>query len=246
MHYEFSPSYYICLATNPATPANPHVIPFEEGDLDGEEPLHQYYRPNSNNESPTIQPRNATPKTNRKVNWLEYTKPLCADQSNKSADFRLAMDLMYLEGEGESVPVVNEGASADVLLHTAFFAYSSKLAVHDSNLQILDQTNFSNIPKTPLDYRKEVGPSISLKEAQDLTIPSFLSPLQQELMSWHHLLYHLPYRILFCLTSIGFLPKPLLEFQNKPTLCVACQFGQAHNLPWRVNGNKSGSIQTPE
>ena len=65
-------------------------------------------------------------------------------------------------------------------------------------------------------------------------------------MNWHHRLYHLPYRILFCLASIGTLSKRLLECRNKTPLCVACQFGQAHRHPWRFKGKKSGSIQTPE
>ena len=65
-------------------------------------------------------------------------------------------------------------------------------------------------------------------------------------MSWHHQLHHLPYRILFHITSICTLPKRLLEWQNKIPLCVAGHFGQSHCCPWRVKVNKSGSIQTPE
>ena len=65
-------------------------------------------------------------------------------------------------------------------------------------------------------------------------------------MSWHHWLYHLPYITLYWLASIGLLPKRLLECRDKPPLCVVCQLGQARRCPWRVKGNKSGSIRTPE
>eukprot|EP00957_Ditylum_brightwellii_P007740 585496-Ditylum_brightwellii.AAC.1 len=58
--------------------------------------------------------------------------------------------------------------------------------VHDSNLQLLDQPDFLNIPKTPLDLRNEVGHGLSLEEAQALARPQPLSPLQQELMIWHN------------------------------------------------------------
>ena len=84
------------------------------------------------------------------------------------------------------------------------------------------------MPKTPINYRNEVGVGLSLDKAQDLELPHTLSTLQQELMSWNNQLYHLPCRILFCLASIGFLPKQMLECRNKPPLYVACQFGQAH------------------
>ena len=64
-------------------------------------------------------------------------------------------------------------------------------------------------------------------------------------MSWHHRLYNTPFRILFRLAKVGFLPKIFLECQNKTPLCVACQFGQAHLRPWCTKVNKSGSIRSP-
>ena len=102
------------------------------------------------------------------------------------------------------------------------------------------------MPNTPLEYRNEVGTDLTLDEAQTLARPHTLSPLQQEFIRWNHQLYHLPYRIIFWLASLRFLPKRFLEFRNNPPLCVACQFGQAHRFPWRTKGKKSGSIQRPD
>ena len=82
-HYTFSLAYYIDPTTAPNTPENLHFILFKEGDLDGEDPLQQWYYPNSSNEIPTIQPRGATPKPKRKVNWSGDTKPPSNDQSKK-------------------------------------------------------------------------------------------------------------------------------------------------------------------
>ena len=156
------------------------------------------------------------------------------------------MNILYFCGNEENETVVYEGASADSLLHTICMKDNTKISVYDSNLQLLDQPNFSNMPNNPLDYRNEVGTGITLGEAQALARPCTLSPLQQEFMIWHHRLYHLPYRILFWLASLSFLPKRLLECRNKPPLCVACQFGQAHHHPWQTKEKKSGSIQIPE
>ena len=88
------------------------------------------------------------------------------------------------------------------------------------------------MPKTPLEYQNEVGWGLSLEEAQALATPQILSSLQQELMSWHHCLYHLPFPIIFRLASLGILPKRLLACRNKPPLCVACQFGRPHRRLW--------------
>ena len=65
-------------------------------------------------------------------------------------------------------------------------------------------------------------------------------------MSWHHPIYHLPFRIIFCLSSIGPLPKWLLEFRNKPSIFVACKFGAAHCRPWQMKRKKIGLICRPE
>ena len=52
------------------------------------------------------------------------------------------MELMYRDGKGKNLPVVYEGANADGLLHTARLEDGSKITVHDSNLQLLDQPDF--------------------------------------------------------------------------------------------------------
>ena len=155
------------------------------------------------------------------------------------------MELMHNQKEGKSKAVVYEGASSDGLSHTVRCKDGSKVVVHDSNLQLLKQPDFTNIPKTPLDYRNEVGTGLTLQEAQTLARPTVLSPVQQEFMSWHHRLYHLPFCYMFRLATLGILPKGLLECRAKPPMCVACQFGQAHRRPWRVKGKKNSSIRKP-
>ena len=52
------------------------------------------------------------------------------------------MDLMYRDLQGNNPPVVYKGDSSDGLLHTACQENDTKLTVHDSNLQLLDQPDF--------------------------------------------------------------------------------------------------------
>ena len=149
------------------------------------------------------------------------------------------MNLLYCCTNEENETVVYEGASADGILHTIRRKYETKLSVYDRNLQLLDQPNFLNMPNTPLDYRNEVGTGLTLCEAQALERPCTLSPPQQEFMSWHHQLYHLPYRIIFWLESLIFLPKQFFDCRNKPPLCVACQFCLAHRRHWQKKERKA-------
>ena len=96
------------------------------------------------------------------------------------------MDLFYRDGAGNNIPVVYEGASDNGIRHTIRLEDGARLDTNDSNLQLIDQPDFSNIPKTPLYYINEVGSGLSLQEAQALARPHTLSPLHQDLMIWNH------------------------------------------------------------
>ena len=63
------------------------------------------------------------------------------------------MDFTYCDIMGKIVAVVYKGSNDDSLTHTIRLEDGSKLQIHDSNLQLIDQTYFSNLPKTTLDYR---------------------------------------------------------------------------------------------
>ncbi|KAL7526547.1 hypothetical protein ACHAXR_003319, partial [Thalassiosira sp. AJA248-18] len=160
-----------------------------------------------------------------------------------STDFELGSDLIYKSGDGDNETVVYEGASPDGRKHTIRKSDGTKAVTDDSHLRLMHQPDLSNIPSTPLDYCKEVGKSLSREELQELAYPRMLSPLQQELMSWHYRLYHLPFWRIFQYAERGYLPKSLLKCQFKPPICISCQFGQAHRRPWRTKGKKHGSIR---
>ena len=104
---------------------------------------------------------------------------LCKKSNEASIDFELGMNLVYRYGKGGNEAVVYEGESAYGLVHKIRWKYGSKRMVHDSNLRLLDQPELSNLPSMPLDYRNEVTKCLYYDEAQALTRPISLSPLQQ-------------------------------------------------------------------
>ena len=91
--------------------------------------------------------------------------------ASKSRDFHLGMDLTYRDGKGKIAALVCKGASAYILKHTICLEDGSKLQIHNSNLQLIYQPDFSNLPKTPLDHSNEVGTCLILVEAQSLAHP---------------------------------------------------------------------------
>ena len=113
---------------------------------------------------------------------------------------------MYTDGKGSQARMVYEGATPVGLWHTLRLDDGLKVVTPPSHVHFLDQPDFSNIPSTPLDYRNEVGIGISKEDAQELAYPRILSPSQQELLSWHHRLYHFPFARLFQLARWKILP----------------------------------------
>ena len=119
MHYAFSSDYSIYRS---AATTKPHVIPAKPGDIGGENNIYQWYCPVAV----------YTSEPSRKMTWSENTKPPEIDQSKKSIDSQLVMNLLYCCGNKESETVVYEGASAYSILHTIRLKDNTNLSVYDS------------------------------------------------------------------------------------------------------------------
>ena len=192
-----------------------------------------------------------------------YDPSICHECSPKQKEkcsfkFELGESLLYtkiqkkkkknkkMKTSVQAISVVYEGVNADGTTHIVRLKDGLKMAVpaaQEAYLQKHLQPSFDNIPQTPLDYKHEVGTGVTQEEAQQLARPNTLSPAQQELLSWHHRLYHLKFKRIFTLARLGFLPKTLLECESTVPLCIECQFGQAHRRPWTSKGKKYRPIQ---
>jgi hypothetical protein len=176
----------------------------------------------------------------------EPPPPTLPALSPPSNTFELGTSLSFYVDAGKAETVVYKEIMPDGLTHTVRQQDGTRLNVHDAHLCLKMQADLSNIPRTPPDYCKEVGQDITKKEAENLAQPRILTPIQQELMDWHHRLYHLSFPKIFCLAKKGYLPKYLLKCKGALPLCIVCQFRTAHQRPWRTHGKASGSICHPE
>ncbi len=59
-----------------------------------------------------------------------------------------------------------------------------------------------------------------------------LSPLQEEMMSHHCHLHHMPFPKLITMAEKGENPKRPAALKSHCPICVACLFGQVHKCPW--------------
>ena len=72
--------------------------------------------------------------------------------------------------------------------------------------------------------------------------PNTRSPLQEEMMSIHTRLHHLPFPKFLALTKKGEIPKRLVTLKGREPICIVCFFGTAHTCPWRTKVKKKSSI----
>ena len=73
--------------------------------------------------------------------------------------------------------------------------------------------------------------------------PEVLSPLQQELKSWHDKLSHLHHKSMFRLAKLGVLTSRFLDFNDDVPFCASCMFGSSRRSKWRTKEKISGYIR---
>ena len=85
----------------------------------------------------------------------------------------------------------------------------------------------ASIPTTIPELR-EATRQVNDADLESILNPQPLSSAEQELLDLHHVLFHLPYPIMFRLAKAGFLPKNFLRLKNRPTPCASCLSGTQH------------------
>ena len=96
------------------------------------------------------------------------------------------------------------------------------------------------IPSSVPEY-KQSAKTLSEKYIEKITSPKHLSPLQQQFLSVHYKLNHLPFTIMLRLSNTSILPRWFLKLRNYFPPCVSCLFGKTHRRPWR---HKSSTTST--
>ena len=79
------------------------------------------------------------------------------------------------------------------------------------------------IPSLVPEY-KQSGKTLSVEDIKKVTSPKHLSPLQQEFLSVHYKLSHLPFTIMLRLSKIGILPHRFQKLRNNLPPYVSCLF----------------------
>jgi hypothetical protein len=99
-------------------------------------------------------------------------------------------------------------------------------------LNFMENPNIASIPETSEDYFWECM-VITPSQLEHILHPKAFSPPQEEMMSHHYQLHHLPFPQLIVMAESGEIPHCVASLKGCCPICVPCQFGQAHKQPWQ-------------
>jgi hypothetical protein len=161
------------------------------------------------------------------------------------SSFLQGMKLRYNDGNGTRDVVCFLGVDfidgMQLKCNVRFSDDSTKL-VDPETLDFIENPDIAIIPQTLDDYFNDVI-NLEPSDLEHILKPITLSPLQEEMLSYHYRLHHEPFPKLIVLAQQGIIPKRLASLKGRCPICIPCLFGKAHKRPWRSKSKQSHPIR---
>jgi hypothetical protein len=164
-----------------------------------------------------------------------FTTVTPPDPENPVELFEVGETLYYSE-KGHSTLVKVKSMALDddnVLRFTVTTSNNDEYITTREHLRPPGNPDIGWIP-TSIPEFQSASRDLTEEEIDKITSAIYLSPLQQEFLSFHCKMFHLPYSIMMRMSSLGILPRRFLKLRNDLPPCISCLFGQAHRRPWRT------------
>jgi len=178
------------------------------------------------------------------INGDTVTLDIPATVENMST-FLQGMKLRYNDGNGTRDVVYFLGVDfidGMQLKCTIRLSDDSTKLVDPETLDFIDNPDVAIIPQTAEDYCRDAA-NLKPSDLEHILNPVALSPLQEEMLSYHYRLHHEPFPKLITLAQKGEIPKRLASLKGRCPICIPCLFGKAHKRPWRSKSKQSHPIR---
>jgi hypothetical protein len=155
--------------------------------------------------------------------------------------FLQGMKLRYNDGSGtrDIVTFLSSDFAKDMRLKCKIkLSNYSVILVDPETLNFIENPDIALIPQTSSDYVQDSA-NITPSQMEHIMYPKALSPLQEEIMSHHTWLHHLPWPKLITMAEAGEIPHHLASLKGRCPIGVACLFGTAHKHHWRLKSKES-------
>ncbi len=118
---------------------------------------------------------------------------------------------------------------------------STKL-VDPEMLDFIENPDIAIIPQTSKEYCRDAT-NLKHLDLEHILKPITLSPLQEEMLSYHYWLHHEPFPKLITLAEKGGIPKRLASLKGQCPICIPCLLGKAHKRPLHSKSKELHPIQ---
>jgi hypothetical protein len=182
------------------------------------------------------------------IHWSFVSENMNALHSSSDEDrvgFIHGMKLLYNSGNGVKDVVTFLGNDyVDGMQRRCNIQRSNgtTLLVIPETLAFIENPDIASIPETTEQFASDAR-TLTTKQLKDISQPQTLSPLQEEMMSYHTRMHHLPFPKMLVLAENGTLPKRFTTLKGRTPICVSCIFGTAHRRPWRTKSKTSHPIR---
>jgi hypothetical protein len=147
-------------------------------------------------------------------------------RSDDKVGFLQGMKLLYNSGDGVKDVATFQGIDfVDGMQRSCKIGRSdgSTSVVLPETLLFIENPDIASIPQTTEQYAREAC-NLTPQQFSSIANPQTLSPLQEEMLSLHTRLHHLPIPKMIALAEKGEIPKRLALLKGRAPVCVACLF----------------------
>jgi hypothetical protein len=118
----------------------------------------------------------------------------------------------------------------------------STTLIDPKTLNFIENHNIAIIPQTSEEYCRNAA-HLNPLDLEHILKPNTLSPLQEEMLSYHYCLHHEPFPKMITLAENGEIPKCLASLKGRHPICISCLFGNAHKRSWHSKSKESHPIR---
>ena len=120
----------------------------------------------------------------------------------------------------------------DIFKHKIRRSDNEEYLVDREHISSITVTDISNIPISIEEYASKLH-NLTPLQLKDISKPYILDKDQQDLVSLHNKMNHLPFPAMIKLAENGNIDKRFAKFKNRQPVCISCAFGRSHHQPWR-------------
>ena len=120
----------------------------------------------------------------------------------------------------------------DILKHKIRRSDIEDYLIDREHISSITVPDISNVPILIEEYASKLH-NLTTSQLKDIAKLDILDKYQQDLVSLHNKMNHLPFPAMIKLAENGNIDKRFAKLKNRQPVCMSCVFGRSRRRPWR-------------